>query len=215
MLNLSQVYTKAQVERLCNLYTNYEDKLGSLKPCVKCQHVGVTCFGGNMSAVTFTEVIAWCLARKKYLGINNQTIADKSGISVHTINKLFTGNLESCNHDTITRIVKTLVDPTGTTVFSTCPFAAGEKVNDAETLRLKEQVQLLEQKLATVEEKAEARVAHEQEERAKIAAHLKEQITDMRHQNKMLSRCLFVAVVALVSILLADIMLPFIGWIQR
>lgn len=190
------------------MYTNYEEKLGALKPCVKCPHIGVSCFGANMSAVTLTEAIAWCIARKKYLGLNNQAVADKSGVSVHTINKLFTGNTEGCNRETLTRIVKALVDPTGTAAFSTCPFTAGEKVNDAETLRLKEQVQLLEQKLATAEERAEAHLAEAHQDKHDAIEHLKSQLHDYRKHVaerekvvKVLSALLGVAVIIIIALL--------------
>lgn len=218
------------------LYTNYEEKLGALKPCVECTYMGTYCFGANMSARPFSEIIAWCIARKKVLNITNAAVADRSGVSLPTINRLFSGAMDSCNRETIVRIVQVLIDPAGDAAYCACPFIAAETpvtVNakdEADKLHLQISTLLaenhaLKEQLADADSKAEFRVARALEDKAKTSAHLKEQIAemklshkevlaDLKSRNKTLSILLGIAAGALVVLLLADLFLPAHGWVR-
>jgi hypothetical protein len=191
------------------MYSNFENNLGPLAPCVKCKHLGVACFGSNMDAAKFPQVIAWCLARKKYFGINNNAIADGSGISTHTVNKLFTGNLDSCNHDSIARIVRYLVDPTGKAEFGTCPLCKEETpLTETEKAALLSKIQQLETKLATADDRAEVQLARALQDKQQTIDNLKEQIADHRANSthrersiRVLSALLGLALLAIIALL--------------
>lgn len=214
-----------------NLYSDYESKLGALRPCVTCSCLGESCFGANMSARPFSEVIAWCLARKKVLNISNQTIADRSGVSIHTINKLFTGNLESCNRETIMRLVMALVNPPEGAAFCVCPFLdENGQINHNKAVVEKLELQIgtllaenhhLKQQLEAADERAERRVTRALEDKRRSIDHLKEQIAEQRTHAaqrektiRVLSTLLGIAVAALIAMLLADLLVPGMGWLR-
>ena len=210
------------------MLTNYEQHLGNLKPCVNCPHIGEHCFGGNMSACEFRELVAWCIGRKTLLGFTNAKIAELSGISIHTINKVFSGSLENCNRDTIVAIVRTLIDPTGEKPFRACPLIVENAFGSAESEKLQRQIAelteenlALKQQLSEADSKAEFRVSRALEDKAKSVAHLKEQIAEYRAHGarrektiRTLSVLLGITVAALIALLLADLLVPSMGWLR-
>lgn len=191
------------------MFSDFESKLGALAPCVKCPRIGASCFAGNMLAAKLPQVVAWCIARKKFLGINNNAIADGCGVSIHTLNKLFTGNLESCNLETIARVVRFLVDPTGKAEFVACPICKEEApLTETERTFLENKVQQLETKLATAEDRAEVQIARALQDKQQTIDNLKEQITDHRAHGKrrentirVLSALLGLALLATIALL--------------
>ena len=109
--------------------------------CIKCNRMGESCVP-NLMLLPFADLMQWCSKRQKYLGWSNQTLADKSGVPVGTINRIKAGE-EDCRYSTIRSILITLIGGT------TDEFACTELVE--RELRQKEEMELSAAKLAVVE----------------------------------------------------------------
>ena len=109
--------------------------------CIKCNRMGESCVP-NLMLLPFADLMQWCSKRQKYLDWSNQTLADKSGVPVGTINRIKAGE-EDCRYSTIRCILITLIGGT------TDEFACTELVE--RELRQKEEMEVSAAKLAVVE----------------------------------------------------------------
>ena len=115
--------------------------------CIKCNRIGESCVP-NIWLLSFSDLIQWCNKRQKYLEWTNQTLADKSGVPVGTINRIKAGADLDCKYSTIKNILISLIGGT------TDEFPCTEQVEK----ELK-QLELFEQqatKLAAVEKENKA-----------------------------------------------------------
>lgn len=78
--------------------------------CTKCPKIGISCDGPNFIAMSTTDLIEWCNARRKQLpGMTYDRIADETGLSKGTVSGFFGGTHADYRLETIRPILKLLV----------------------------------------------------------------------------------------------------------
>lgn len=80
--------------------------------CISCSRIGQTCDGPNFLAMTVERWCEWCRLRRDYLGWKNQTIADKSGISKISIDRIIAGDVKDLRITTMQAVSRALVNGT-------------------------------------------------------------------------------------------------------
>ena len=71
------------------------------KSCATCTKPGVSCRGPRLESMTGEQAIALCKARKAFLRLSNQVIADRVHMSKGTIDGLFAGAHTDFRFETI------------------------------------------------------------------------------------------------------------------
>lgn len=80
--------------------------------CISCSRIGQTCDGPNFLAMTVERWCEWCRLRRDFLGWKNQTIADKSGISKISIDRIMAGDVKDLRITTMQAVSRALVNGT-------------------------------------------------------------------------------------------------------
>ena len=78
--------------------------------CVSCARLGDTCDGPNFLAMTVERWCEWCHLRRDFLQWKNQTIADKSGLSKISIDRIMAGDVKDLRITTMQAVTRALVD---------------------------------------------------------------------------------------------------------
>ena len=78
--------------------------------CVTCSHIGKDCDGPNFLAMTTERWCEWCHLRKDYLGWTNAFVADMSGVSKISIDRIISGNVKDLRNTTMQAVTKALVN---------------------------------------------------------------------------------------------------------
>ena len=78
--------------------------------CVSCTRLGETCDGPNFLAMSVDRWCEWCHLRRDFLKWKNQTIADKSGISKISIDRIMAGDVKDLRITTMQAVTRALVD---------------------------------------------------------------------------------------------------------
>ena len=77
--------------------------------CVSCSRIGQTCDGPNFLAMSVERWCEWCKLRRDYLEWKNATIAEKSGVSKITIDRIMSGDTTDLRITTMQAVTKALV----------------------------------------------------------------------------------------------------------
>ena len=80
--------------------------------CVICDKLGVSCDGPDFLCLSIPEWCAWCKLRRDYIGVTNEWIADKSGVSLITVNRIIAGKMDDAKVSTMQLVTKALVNGT-------------------------------------------------------------------------------------------------------
>lgn len=78
--------------------------------CVSCSRIGQTCDGPNFLAMSVDRWCEWCKLRRDYLEWKNATIAEKSGVSKITIDRIMSGDTKDLRITTMQAVTKALVN---------------------------------------------------------------------------------------------------------
>ena len=78
--------------------------------CVSCSRIGQTCDGPNFLAMSVEQWCEWCHLRRDYLNWKNQTIAEKSGLSKISIDRIMAGDVKDLRITTMQSVTKALVN---------------------------------------------------------------------------------------------------------
>ena len=78
--------------------------------CVSCTRLGETCDGPNFLAMSVDRWCEWCHLRRDFLKWKNQTIADKSGISKISSDRIMAGDVKDLRITTMQAVTRALVD---------------------------------------------------------------------------------------------------------
>ena len=78
--------------------------------CISCPKIGQTCDGPNFLSMSVDRWCEWCHLRRDFLNWKNQTIADKSGISKITIDRIMTGDAKDLRISTMQAVTRALVN---------------------------------------------------------------------------------------------------------
>lgn len=77
--------------------------------CVSCDMLGVSCAGPNFLLMTSQEVVEWCKARKLFLKMTREKLAELSSVPMGTLNRFFAGKNSYFYFETARPIIKVLV----------------------------------------------------------------------------------------------------------
>lgn len=78
--------------------------------CVTCSRIGQTCDGPNFLAMTVDRWCEWCRLRRDFLNWKNQTIAEKSGISKISVDRIMAGDVKDLRITTMQAVTRALVN---------------------------------------------------------------------------------------------------------
>lgn len=201
--------------------------------CIKCDYLGTKCDGPNVIAMSKERYCEWCRQLKEEKGWSNAKLAEVSGISKATIDKMMTNRITGLNGETISTVTCALVYgyscPDGNWGKFPCAMEAPEDApegcpkcadlkrqldfqtaNDREKIdHLKKQVAFAESQL--LEKDAQIRSKDERlQERADFIYRKDRVIT-------ILSVLLGISVLLIIGALLIDMFNPNVGffWVER
>ena len=78
--------------------------------CISCPRIGQTCDGPNFLAMTVERWCEWCHLRRDFLGWKNSKLAEKSGLSRISIDRIMSGDVKDLRITTIQAVTKALVN---------------------------------------------------------------------------------------------------------
>lgn len=78
--------------------------------CVSCARIGDTCDGPNFLAMSVERWCEWCRLRRDFLKWKNQTIADKSGVSKISVDRIMAGDVKDLRITTMQTVTRALVN---------------------------------------------------------------------------------------------------------
>lgn len=78
--------------------------------CIDCTYIGKSCDGPNFLAMSIDRWCEWCHIRKEYLNWTNAKIAELSGISKISVDRVMSGNVKDLRITTMQAITKALVN---------------------------------------------------------------------------------------------------------
>jgi hypothetical protein len=78
--------------------------------CITCARIGQTCDGPNFLAMSVDRWCEWCRLRRDHLNWKNSTIAEKSGISKISIDRIMAGDVKDLRITTMQAVTRALVN---------------------------------------------------------------------------------------------------------
>ncbi len=78
--------------------------------CISCPKIGQTCDGPNFLAMTVERWCEWCHLRRDFLNWKNSTIAEKSGVSKISIDRIMAGDVKDLRITTMQAVTRALVN---------------------------------------------------------------------------------------------------------
>jgi predicted transcriptional regulator len=143
--------------------------------CISCPHIGKECDGPNFLSMTAERWCEWCHLRKDFLGWRNQKIADLSGISKVSIDRIMSGDVKDLRISTMQAVTKVLVN--GCWGQSPCVLVAQtEKEIYVDNPVIVAQCQNLQEKMDKLSEEYKAEVVAVRAEAQRKIDFLREQI---------------------------------------
>lgn len=206
--------------------------------CLECPYFSKTCDGPNILAMENERWIEWAHSRMTQLKITRAKLAELSGVPEGTIVSIMSGRTKDARFSTVRDMTKALSG--GCWGEYPCHFASlminsELKEEDTDIDRMKLDFSLAQRKIDTyeaelaalrravdtAEEKSDKRIAEVKEEARKKVDYLRAQVEklDARVEGKektikILSYALAGAGLLIISILIADILMPGIGFIR-
>ena len=143
--------------------------------CISCPKIGQTCDGPNFLAMTVERWCEWCHLRRDFLNWKNQTIAEKSGISKISIDRIMAGDVKDLRITTMQAVTRALVN--GVWGQSPCVLVTEtEKEIHVDNPVIVAQCQHLQNTLDTLTEDYKKDLAFIREEAQKKIDFLREQV---------------------------------------
>lgn len=193
--------------------------------CLECPFCFVTCDGPNEDAMTMVRRVERLNHLAKKRGLTRSDISEKSGLPLATVNSVMSGRTEDPRHSTMQALSKTING--GCWGQYPCHIAAmlmeGELIDTGVNLEM----DALRNRLAEAEDKLNQRsYVAESDQRAIVF--LKEQIAFLDNQIKVKDRSIrrkeitiivlfaiiTVLVLCVIGVLIADKMMPNVGWLR-
>jgi hypothetical protein len=78
--------------------------------CISCPKIGQTCDGPNFLAMSVERWCEWCHLRRDFLNWKNSTIAEKSGVSKISIDRIMAGDVKDLRITTMQAVTRALVN---------------------------------------------------------------------------------------------------------
>lgn len=183
--------------------------------CITCKKLGESCDGPNFVAMTSAELVAWCKARKTYLGLSNARIAELSNMSKGTIDGLLASAHADFRYESIRPLMRVLVG--GKISGDPCPDPNNNRIKDLEAKNenLTDALQHLKDQNKQLHEEAEKAEA----KRETDTAFLRDQVKHANEIDKSRKRTITVlgvllgiSVVAIIAALVLDVINPNAGF---
>lgn len=144
--------------------------------CIRCPRIGQTCDGPNFLAMSIERWCEWCHLRKDYLNWKNSTLAEKSGVSKISVDRIMSGDVKDLRITTMQAVTRALVN--GSWGQYPCALAAEtEKEVYVDNPAIIAQCQHLQDTLDTLSKEYKAEAAAIREEARRKVDFLREQIT--------------------------------------
>ena len=143
--------------------------------CVSCSRIGQSCDGPNFLAMSVDRWCEWCRLRRDFLKWKNQTIAEKSGVSKISVDRIMSGDVKDLRITTMQAVTRALVN--GSWGQSPCVLVTEtEKEIYVDNPVIIAQCQQLQNTLDTLSEQYREDLATVREEARQKIDFLKEQI---------------------------------------
>ena len=144
--------------------------------CITCPKIGQSCDGPNFLAMSVERWCEWCHLRKDYLNWRNTTLAEKSGVSKISIDRIMSGDVKDLRITTMQAVTRALIN--GSWGQSPCVLVTEtEKEIEVDNPVIIAQCQHLQNTLDSLTEEYKAERAAFREEAQKKIDFLREQIT--------------------------------------
>ena len=78
--------------------------------CISCPHIGKECDGPNFLAMSIDRWCEWCHLRKEFLGWTNKKVAEISGVSKVSVDRIMSGDTKDLRISTMQAVTKALVN---------------------------------------------------------------------------------------------------------
>ena len=78
--------------------------------CISCPKIGQSCDGPNFLAMSVERWCEWCHLRRDYLKWRNSTIAEKSGVSKISVDRIMAGDIKDLRITTMQAVTRALVN---------------------------------------------------------------------------------------------------------
>ena len=78
--------------------------------CISCPKIGQSCDGPNFLAMSVYRWCEWCRLRRDHLNWRNSTIAEKSGLSKISIDRIMSGDVKDLRITTMQAVTQALVN---------------------------------------------------------------------------------------------------------
>ena len=109
--------------------------------CIACEKLGVSCSGPNFLLMTSQEVVEWCKARKIFLKMTREKLAELTGVHMGTLNRFFAGKNSYFYFETARPILKVLLSDAW--ALDNCQINQSQN-QDAPDLSMVEKIESLE-----------------------------------------------------------------------
>ena len=184
--------------------------------CIRCDNLGVICDGPNAASMSNERFCEWCKLRKNELGWSNQKLADVTGLSKTTIDRIMTGKITGLNGETINILSCALVYGYNSSGESwgkfPCPLSANAPDDDVKILREENARLLLQLKQQSESDRGKIdhlkkQIAFDEEQMKEKDTLLKDRASFMRRKDliiTILSILLGIAVVGIMVALMLD-----------
>ena len=201
--------------------------------CIKCDYLGTKCDGPNVIAMSKDRYCEWCRQLKEERGWSNAKLAEVSGVSKATIDKMMTNRITGLNGETISSVTCALVygyaEPEGNWGRFPCAMVAPNTAPDGcpkcEELRKQMETQLSSdrEKIDHLKKQvsfAESQLMEKDKQICSKDDRLKERASFMRQKDRVitiLSVLLGLSVLLIIGALLIDLFNPNIGffWLEH
>ncbi len=119
--------------------------------CVTCPKLGVSCDGPNFVAMPAAELMAWCKARKAYLGLSNQKLAELANMSKGTVDGLLANAHADFRYESIRPMLKVLIGGDWNGVPCPDPTASERAAYEEKIHQLEKEMQWRDENIARLE----------------------------------------------------------------
>ena len=144
--------------------------------CISCSRIGQSCDGPNFLAMSVDRWCEWCRLRRDYLKWKNTTLAEKSGVSKISIDRIMSGDVKDLRLTTMQAVTRALVN--GSWGQSPCVLVTEtEKEIYVDNPVIIAQCQHLQNTMDRLSEEYKAEVAEVRAEAQRKIDFLREQIT--------------------------------------
>ena len=143
--------------------------------CISCSRIGQSCDGPNFLAMSVDRWCEWCHLRRDFLNWKNTTLAEKSGVSKISIDRIMAGDVKDLRITTMQAVTRALVN--GSWGQSPCVLVTEtEKENYVDNPVIIAQCQHLQNTLDAMSEEYKVERAAFREEAQKKIDFLREQV---------------------------------------